>query len=82
MPKETSEQKEKHTLAGAGGGWFFGSRERHVWRAREGCGVANAVQSRKLVDCDLTKGFKTFKQLSNDSHAEEHSKPVANIGPI
>ena len=53
MPKEPSETKI--ALAGAGGGRFFCSRERHVWYAREGYGDANAIQSPKLVDCDLTK---------------------------
>ena len=53
MPKEPSEQK--NALAGAGGGRFFRSRERHVWYAREGYGGANAIQSPKLVDYDLTK---------------------------
>ena len=48
MPKEPSEQK--NSLAGAGGGRFFRSRERHVWYAREGYGGANAIQSPKLVD--------------------------------
>ena len=41
---------------------------------------ADAVQGPKCVDWDLTKEFKTLKQLSNDLHAEENSKPVANIG--
>ena len=53
MPKEPSEQK--NSLAGAGGGRFFHSRERHDWYAREGDGGANAIQSPKLVDYDLTK---------------------------
>ena len=53
MPKEPLEQK--NALAGARGGRFFCSRERHVWYARGGYGGANAIQSPKLVDCDLTK---------------------------
>ena len=53
MPEEPSEQK--YALASAGGGCFFGSRERHVWYAREGCGGVNTIQSPKLVDWDLTK---------------------------
>ena len=53
MPKEPSEPK--NALAGAGGGQFFHSRERHVWDTREGYGGANAIQGPKLIDCDLTK---------------------------
>ena len=48
-------QSKTMSLAGAGGGKFFGSRKRHVWHAREGYGGANAVQSPKLVDWRLTK---------------------------
>ena len=42
-------------LSSTGGGRFFGGQERHVWHAREEHGSANAVQSPKLVDWDLTK---------------------------
>ena len=42
MPEELSEQKLA-PLAGAGGGRFFGSLERHVWRSREGYGGVDAV---------------------------------------
>ena len=34
---------------------FFGSRERHVWYAREEYRDANATQSPTLVDWDLIK---------------------------
>ena len=53
MSKEPSEQKS--SLAGAGGGRFFRSRERYVWYARERYGDANAIQSPKFVDCGLPK---------------------------
>ena len=56
MPEELSEQKNA-PLADVGGGRFFGGRERCVWRAREGHGGADAVQSPKLVDWDLTKAM-------------------------
>ena len=56
MPEEPSEQK--HALAGAGGGRYFGSRERHVWYAREGGGGADAVQSPNLVDSDLKQNSR------------------------
>ena len=36
-------QSEKKPLAGAAGGRFFGSRERHVWHAREGYGGVDAI---------------------------------------
>ena len=78
MPKEPSEQKNT-PLAGVGRWRFFCSREGPLWRAQEGYVGADAVQSQELVDWDLTKGFKTHKQLSNDSRAEKNSKPVANI---
>ena len=45
-----------------------------MFDAREGCAGANAIQGPKIVDWDLTKGFKTLKELANDSRAEEHSK--------
>ena len=53
--------QSKKKLAGAGVGRFFDSRERCVWRAREGYGGANATQSPKSVDWDLTREYKTLK---------------------
>ena len=48
-------QSKNMRLAIAGGGRGFGSRETHVWHAREGYGGADAVQSPKSVDWDLTQ---------------------------
>ena len=74
MPKETSEQKNVEGVS------MFCSWERHVWCAPEGYGGANAIQSPKEVDWDLTKGVKALKQLSDDSCADKHNKLVTNIG--
>ena len=63
MPKEPSEQK--NARAGAGGGRFFRSWERHVWYARGGYGGANAIQSPKLVDWGLTKDSRHLSTSSS-----------------
>lgn len=59
MPKEPSEQK--NSLAGAGGGRFFRSRERHVWYAREGYGGVKCYPEPKICWLWSNKGFKTLK---------------------
>ena len=55
MPKEPSEQK--NSLAGAGGGRFFRSRERHVWYAGEGYGDPEP----NISLLGSKKGFTTLK---------------------
>ena len=61
-------------------GAFFGSLKRHVWHARGGVRRCQCRPELKISWLGSNKVFKTLKQLSNDSCAEEHSKPVPNSG--